>query len=151
MGRVHVVYSGSLSASSSILSEVPKRNSVHLRHVDNGKYTTSRRPFRRIIPSVMHSLFLSLIVYVGYYQNFTVREFMRDVDVVHNNIEMSEGNINLEKVKKKDVFKLLSQEEMFKNPDLRITGIVCLLGSNRTYISRIINEEMNTNTEGFES
>ena len=57
---------------------------------------------------------------------------------------MSEGNINLEKVKKKDVFKLLSQEEMFKNPDLRITDIACLLGSNRTYISRIINEEMNT-------
>lgn len=39
----------------------------------------------------------------------------------------------------------MEEKKLFTNPELRITDIALMLGTNRTYISRIVNEEVGTN------
>ena len=40
---------------------------------------------------------------------------------------------------------MLENEDIFTNMDLRITDVSALLNTNRTYVSRIINDELKTN------
>lgn len=102
-----------------------------------------------IIPSFMHSLCLFFIGYVGYHQHFTIVDFTKDV----NDFKTKELIVNTEKKRstskskiiKEQLSNLLEKEELFKNPELRITDITYMLGTNRTYISNIVNEEMQTN------
>ncbi len=99
-------------------------------------------------PSVTHSMFLFFIGYVGYHQNFTVADFKRDVDDYKNKkfkgIEQDKVS-STQKITKNKLDRLMLKKELFKNPDLRITDIALMLGTNRTYISRLVNEETHTN------
>ena len=101
-----------------------------------------------LIPSLTHSLFLFFIGYVGYRQNFTISDFTKDVSnclLSHTNHTSHTGSPERNKITKQQLERLLGEEELYKNPDLRITDIAFLLGTNRTYVSRTINEEMQTN------
>lgn len=105
------------------------------------------------IPSITHSLFLFFIGYVGYKQDFTVVHFAKDVKdykiqkVQQTTIapEMTFTNDATQRKLKTAFFSLFEKEMIFKNPELRITDIALILGTNRTYISRIVNEEFHTN------
>lgn len=106
-----------------------------------------------VIPSVTHSLFLFFIGYVAHKQDFTVAHFERDVadyktkKKILSKKEFAFASSNKQSLKelKGQLLKLFEKENIFKNPELRITDVALLLGSNRTYISRIVNEEFNTN------
>lgn len=101
-----------------------------------------------VIPSVTHSLFLFFIGYVGYHQNFTVVDFFSDVDDYNEEAlaaeEIKESSLK-SKITKEQLYDLVVEDELYKNPELRITDIALMLATNRTYISRIVNEEMETN------
>ena len=101
------------------------------------------------IPSITHSLYMFGIGYFGYKQNFTIEEFQKDDSQAGagkespNNSSAQELN-PYEQIKTR-LLELLENKEVFTNPDLRITDVSALLNTNRTYVSRIINEELKTN------
>ncbi len=98
------------------------------------------------IPSVTHSLFLFFIGYVGFYQNFTITDFANDLNSTNKTDECEDENSILSQtISKIQLNQLLEEKELFKNPELRISDIALMLGTNRTYISRIINETMQIN------
>ncbi len=98
-----------------------------------------------VIPSLTHSLFLFFIGHVGYHQDFTIVDFNRDKDVSKIKGEDTGQKAAGAKVTREYLIKLLTDNELYKNPDLKITDIAHLAGSNRTYISYILNEELNVN------
>ena len=99
-------------------------------------------------PALTHSLFLFFIGYVGYHQNFTVADFTNDVnDYRKKRLRATERKQPAlsDRITKQHLSDLLRKNELYKNPELRITDIALMAGTNRTYISRIVNEEMQTN------
>lgn len=96
------------------------------------------------LPSITHSLFLFFIGYVGYHTDFSITEFRRDIEE-HDNIMLKMEGKNGKKITMQELSNIMREKELFKNPDLRITDIALIAGSNRTYISRIINENKQTN------
>lgn len=100
------------------------------------------------IPSLTHSLFLFFIGYVGYHQNFTVANFFDDVNDYKKKLQIAKEikQSTLENIiTKKQLYDLVVENELYKNPELRITDLALMLATNRTYVSRIVNEEMKTN------
>ena len=100
------------------------------------------------IPSLSHSLFLFFIGYVGYHQNFTVANFFDDVNDYKKKLyiakEIKQSTLE-NKITKKQLYDLVVENELYKNPELRITDLALMLATNRTYVSRIVNEKMKTN------
>ncbi len=47
-------------------------------------------------------------------------------------------------VLKQNLLKLLENDEIFKDPELNSEKVREMLGTNRTYLSRLINQELNT-------
>jgi AraC-like DNA-binding protein len=45
----------------------------------------------------------------------------------------------------KGLQKLLKDKQIYTNPDLHLSDVALMLGTNRSYLSRVINDEMNTN------
>jgi len=100
------------------------------------------------IPSLTHSLFLFFIGYVGYHQNFTVANFFDDVNDYKKKLQIAKEikQSTLENIiTKKQLYDLVVENELYKNPELRITDLALMLATNRTYVSRIVNEEIKTN------
>jgi len=106
-----------------------------------------------LIPSLLFGFFLFAIGYLGYKQDFTLETFIKDVKreedklVTHYKasvISNDYSEITKEKLMK-ELIKLLKEEEIYKQSDLKITDISRQLNTNRTYISRLVNEELKTN------
>ncbi len=102
-----------------------------------------------VIPSITHSMFLFFIGYVGFRQDFTIVDFNRDLvqelPLPDKNNKSSFCNEDIHSTLKSRLLCLFEEEKVFKNPELRITDVASLLGSNRTYTSRIVNEDFDTN------
>ncbi len=96
------------------------------------------------LPSITHSLFLFLIGYVGYHKDFTIAEFHRDIEE-YDRIMLKLEDKKGDRITMQQLSDIMRAQDLYKNPDLRITDIVLITGSNRTYISRIINEKKQTN------
>jgi len=95
---------------------------------------------RIIVPSLLFSSLLYVIGYLGYNQSFAIKEY--EIDLAK---EKKTNNINNTRSKlHSDLINLLENEQLFRNPDLRITDISSRLNTNRTYISGIVNTEFNT-------
>lgn len=100
------------------------------------------------IPSLTHSMFLFFIGYVGYRQDFTVAHFEHDVLEYEKHEKTTRIKTSASRTSEAIRDKLnwlLSEEKVFKNPDLRITDVCQMIGTNRTYLSNIVNSTMNTN------
>ena len=115
-----------------------------------GKSYFITNPLLLFIPSLTHSTVLYFIGYVGYRQNFTVADLERDIqehttknDVTQNETCLITNKNNNEK-QIKQLLNLFEEKQIFKNPDLRITDVALLMGSNRTYMSNMLNMNMNT-------
>ena len=108
------------------------------------------------IPSVTHSVFLFWIGYVGFYQDFTIKDFNIDTLAptdecvkTKNESEIDDDESLYQNGNKSRIIaeldKLMTDDKMFKNSDVRISDLVTILGTNRTYLSQIINEEKKMN------
>ena len=107
-------------------------------------------PFLLAIPSITHSIFLFGVGYVGYKQKFSIQHFIQEVKTNDQKIEQKTRKIAPElSVKErsrlnKGLQKLLEEKQIYTNPDLRLSDVALMLGTNRSYLSRAINDEMNT-------
>lgn len=97
------------------------------------------------IPSVLFSFLLFFIGYLGFMQDYTVRDLEED-----ETAQPSEGlqfyhNSHL----KESLLKLFREEKIFTRQDLKITQVAALLKTNRTYISKLINTEFSCSFSEF--
>lgn len=113
-----------------------------------GKDYFITHPLLLAIPSVAHSLFLFGLGFFGYKQYFTIENFQKDLLISDESAHMETTHNRLSKnleQQKNLLIKLLEQDEIFTNPELRITDVATMLNSNRTYTSKLCNEIFQTN------
>jgi len=119
-----------------------------------GKSYFIAHPWLLFIPSVIYSGCIFFSAYVAYMQRFTIEHFTQNVreyelkkafkgkkNVVRYHIP---GIDNLKSLRERLIY-LLEKMEIFKNPELKISDVSLLLKTNRTYVSKVVNEELNTN------
>jgi AraC-like DNA-binding protein len=90
-----------------------------------------------IIPSVVFTILLFFIGLLGNTQKAIFTEIESAPE------SQDEGKINPQLKTKLD--ELFEREKIYKNQDLKIWDVSSMLGTNRTYVSRIINKEYNRN------
>lgn len=102
-------------------------------------------PFFLLIPSLIFSVLLFFIGFLGYMQNHTVVDL--EIEVIQSeNPTLKNYNTNRLNEKLLDLF---INEAIYKNPDLKITHLSEKLHTNRTYISKHINTEFSCTFNDF--
>lgn len=95
-----------------------------------------------IIPSLFFSALLYTIGYLGTAQAFSIEDYKKDL--LEDKFVKNISNYNVVKSKlHTQITRLLEEDQIFRNCDLRITDISRTLNTNRTYISNIINTDFN--------
>lgn len=108
-----------------------------------------------IVPSVFFSSFLFFIGYIAVRQNFTIREFLAEVDKYNHNEKLDQDEDEYENnfvdihnpynISVEQLNQLMKEAQLFKRSDLKITDVAHQLNTNRTYVSKIINDVNQTN------
>lgn len=107
-------------------------------------------PFLLAIPSITHSIFLFGVGYVGYKQKFSIQDFMHDIEANDQKITRQSTKLATDLSNKeisrlnKRLQTLLDNKQIYNNPDLHLSEVALMLGTNRSYLSRLINDEMGT-------
>lgn len=119
-----------------------------------GKSFFISHPLLIFIPSIGYSACMFFSGYVGYMQQFTIEHFTRNVSEYESRESYTEKEMvshnymsdlsNLESLQDRLIY-LLEKKEIFKNPELKLSDVSLLLNTNRTYVSKVVNEELNTN------
>ena len=94
-------------------------------------------PIMLVFPSLVFSVMLFFIGLLGNNQRAIFTE-------VSNTPELTEEGKPPQKLKAK-LESLFEKEKIYKNPDLKIWDVSSMLGTNRTYVSKIINSEYDRN------
>jgi len=94
-------------------------------------------PYLLLIPSLIFSVLLFFIGFQGYMQNHTVYDLQLDELQSENMVIKKEST----EILKEKLLELFLNEEVYKNPELKITQVSEMLRTNRTYISKLINTE----------
>jgi len=102
-------------------------------------------PILLLIPSLLFSVLLFLIGYLGNLQNYTVIDLKLD-EQTEQVPEPQNGNN--EKLKKR-LIALFENEKSHLNINLKITHVADMLNSNRTYVSKLINTEFSCTFSEF--
>lgn len=107
-----------------------------------GRFFFMQESWMLFIPSILFSILLFSISYIGCKQNFTVHDFHKEI--LKSKWKETENNpaSSIEMLKKQLQY-LMEEEQLFKQKDLRITDVALQAGSNRSYVSNCINKEMN--------
>lgn len=117
--------------------------------IANGLGRTFFLPFDMIVvPSVVFSVLLFAVGYSSYDQRFTVHNLHSDSNAPtfeedlfdENDVEFVYTTPQLIELKRK-FQSLLEDEKIFTRKDLRAVDVSKLLNTNRTYVSRLINQE----------
>jgi len=106
-----------------------------------------------LIPALLFGCMLFIIGYLGYKQEFTLDTFLTEQSAYEDKLSQRAGkelnnDYYNEKIKHRllnQLHKLLEKESIYKKDDLRITDVSKKLNTNRTYISKVVNEELKTN------
>lgn len=97
------------------------------------------------IPSSIFSILLFFIGLLGYMQNHTVVDLVKD--------EVSQPAFDQKKLQtgqlKSKLVKLFENEKVYYKPELKITDVSQMLGTNRSYVSALINKEFNCSFNEF--
>ncbi len=98
-----------------------------------------------IVPSFIFSVLLFFIGQLGYMQNHTVVDLERDESRI---IPGDEKKFNNEQLRGK-ILELFAVEKVYRHSDLKITQVARLLGTNRSYVSALINHEFSSSFSEF--
>lgn len=107
------------------------------------------------IPSLAFSIMLFYIGYTGFMQKFSIVDFHIELAESKSDIkeEHKEGSLAIhEKTREKiktDLIILFEEREFFRKTDLRISDVSAELGTNRSYISSVVNIIYNTTFTDF--
>jgi AraC-like DNA-binding protein len=98
-----------------------------------------------LIPSAIFSTLIFIIGFKGNQCRKTTVEFESDID------EFLAKNVKIDQTDflKYKLIQLFEKDKIFLHPDLKITHLSEKLQTNRTYISKLINDEMNMNFNEF--
>lgn len=107
------------------------------------------------VPSILHTIFLYWIAFAGFNQHLTYSDFRKDIKEYRKQKRQQAEAKKTERLvsdseqsaeRYEDIAKLLEEmvggEKLFTNPDLRISDLALRLNTNRSYISRTVNEVM---------
>lgn len=89
-------------------------------------------------PSVAFSVMLFALGYVGYKQQFSIDDIENDEQEADASIARQDGMQEL----RKKIEQLMEEEELYRQPNIKIVDIVNRLNTNRNYIYQAINHEM---------
>ncbi|MGM0620953.1 MAG: helix-turn-helix transcriptional regulator [Bacteroidota bacterium] len=98
-----------------------------------------------LVPSLIFSVLLFFIGFQGYIQNYSVVELVEDEQKVPAHGLSFSNSAQL----KNEVVQLFENEKIYRDPNLKITHICNRLKTNRTYISKLINNEFNSTFSEF--
>ena len=95
-----------------------------------------------------------LLGYAGYRQQFTVRDLLRELDITAPESDTvtessSESQHTVLDELPRQIADVVSSDRLFLQPNLKITDVADLLHTNRTYVSRVLKEEMGTTFADF--
>lgn len=90
------------------------------------------------IPSMIFSCLLFSIGYIGYRQDFDIE----DIEADEQKADEQVTNQPIISELQKRIEQLMVEEQLFRQPNLKIVDLVQKLGTNRSYIYQAINREM---------
>ncbi len=91
--------------------------------------------------AVIFAILIFLVSYFSITQKFSIEDVVRDENVNSRaTTTTQEPNIVIDSIKEK-IETLFRSEKLYLTPELTISTLAQKLGTNRTYISRVINEE----------
>lgn len=120
-----------------------------------------------MLPSILFSTMLFYIGHTGYLQKFSVFDFNFEsaekgeigLNLSIDNHSKASGEETIENLRitqektreklQKELSILFEQKQIFRRTDLRITDVSVELGSNRSYVSAVVNMFYNTNFSDF--
>jgi len=94
-------------------------------------------------------IFSSLIFVLGYRGNQQIQISNEIMDYSNDETEFEEILTKQEEELKRQLILLFEKEKIYKQPDLRITTVSETLHPNRTYISKLINDQFGMNFNEF--
>lgn len=106
-----------------------------------GKDFFIRETWLLVIPSLVFGCMIFLVSYIGYTQNFTAVDFCKDAENRFAD-ETSVSFNNDTTVLSSRLRQLMEEQQLYRQKDLHISDIALQLGSNRTYVSNYINQEL---------
>lgn len=93
-----------------------------------------------LFPSLAFSIILYAIGFMGYNQRYSIQTYQGDI--LKDNYINHKHSTEVTRHKLHDqLLVLLNEKEIFRNTNLRITDISEQLGTNRSYVSNIVNNE----------
>lgn len=107
-----------------------------------GKEFFATSPLLIIIPSLLFGSLLFTLGYFGNKQNYTAADFLFEIQHSDSLSTNFTQEIVENKVSSQTIIRLIEDKELFKQPDIKISDIARLLGTNRTYISEALNKGM---------
>jgi AraC-like DNA-binding protein len=98
-----------------------------------------------LIPSLIFSTLLFFIGLLGYMQNHTVVDLVKDEGIQP---QVDQKKFNAGQLQNK-LLELFEKEKAYRKPELKITEVSQLLGTNRSYVSALINNEFSCSFNEF--
>ncbi len=93
-----------------------------------------------LVPSLLFSILLFIIAYIGSRLPFAVQDVLADISGNAPSEESGADTPHAELLERLD--ELMRREKLFKRPGLKITDLAGEVGTNRTYLSNAINQQM---------
>lgn len=113
-----------------------------------GRQYFSNRLLLITMMALIFSVLLYALAYISYKQTFSIEELNRDLKEGDENRVECEAPETDKELKEK-ILQLMQEEEFFRKKDLRLTDMAQELCSNRTYISKLINQEFQMTFSDF--
>ena len=116
-----------------------------------GRHRFLATPETVAIPSVLFSILIFILAYVGIKQDFSADDMEKDLaeEEERPREKPVEKNVNSSKELCKRIEQLMKEERLFLQNDLKISDLSLRLGSNRNYIYNAINVEMGVNFSDY--
>ncbi|MDL2312377.1 helix-turn-helix domain-containing protein, partial [Bacteroidales bacterium OttesenSCG-928-B11] len=92
--------------------------------------------------------------FVGFRQQFSIDDMVKDIDTSDKNEIMSndlpgQENSDRMKILENKLIQTVKEKELYLKPNLKISDVAADLCTNRAYISRIVNQQLNLSFSDF--
>lgn len=114
--------------------------------MSNNFFTNS--PYILVLPFIIHSTSFLGVLYFYYTQDGKIGEVSKNKEEPTSENNHKDKNILLDEIFD-NMEHLLKNEQIFRNPELRINDLAVILGSNRTYISQLIKLKTQSNFSDY--
>ena len=118
-----------------------------------GRYRFADSLWLLIVPSLVFSVLQFMLGYAGYHQKFTVSDLLCDMQITEDTQDTDAEEESIQQDKMADLQQKLtdtvSRNKLYLQPELKITDVANLLHTNRTYVSRVLKEQIGTTFADF--